>query len=297
VKPDNENVMSEFVPWNSQPLDLWAGKHAGGKFVDLGGRRTHYLEKGAGEPVILLHGFLYDSYLWAENMDALARNFKVYALDLWGCGYSTREPLDYGYPLYAEQVLLFMDSLGIQRASLVGQSMGGGTAIQFCVQHRQRVDKLVLVDPAGLPNPIPLMSRLFNLPGVGELFLGLKTDVIRKTALRQIFIHNQRLITDRYFENVTRAHKIKGTTEVGQAITRKQFFDKLSDEIHRLGSMEVPVLIVWGREDKAIPLRCGREMHRILKGSRLEILDNAGHVPNFERAGDFNQLAVDFLRE
>lgn len=297
MKPDNENVMSEFVPWNSQPLDLWAGKHAGGKFVDLGGRRTHYLEKGAGEPVILLHGFLYDSYLWAENMDALARNFKVYALDLWGCGYSTREPLDYGYPLYAEQVLLFMDSLGIQRASLVGQSMGGGTAIQFCVQHRQRVDKLVLVDPAGLPNPIPLMSRLFNLPGVGELFLGLKTDVIRKTALRQIFIHNQRLITDRYFENVTRAHKIKGTTEVGQAITRKQFFDKLSDEIHRLGSMEVPVLIVWGREDKAIPLRCGREMHRILKGSRLEILDNAGHVPNFERAGDFNQLAVDFLRE
>ena len=101
--------MSEFIPWNSQPLDFWASKYAQGKFVDSDGRRTHYIEKGEGEPVILLHGFFYDSYLWAANIDALAQNFKVYALDLWGCGYSTREPLDYSYQLYADQVLMFMD--------------------------------------------------------------------------------------------------------------------------------------------------------------------------------------------
>jgi pimeloyl-ACP methyl ester carboxylesterase len=129
--------MPEFIPWNSQPLDLWADKYAQGKFIDLGGHKTHYIEKGEGEPLLLLHGFFYDSYLWEANVDALARHFKVYALDLWGCGYSTREPLDYGYPLYAEQVLLFMDKLGIKRASLAGQSMGAGTAILFCVQHRQ----------------------------------------------------------------------------------------------------------------------------------------------------------------
>ena len=80
-------------------------------------------------------------------------------------------------------------------------------------------------------------------------------------------------------------------------ILRRQFFDTLSDEIHRLGQMDVPILIVWGREDKAIPLRCGEEMHRILKGSRLEIIDRAGHVPNFERAKVFNKLANDFLIE
>ncbi len=287
--------MAEFIPWNSQPLDLWAGKYAQGKFIDLDGRKTHYIEKGEGEPVILLHGFFYDSYLWAANMDVLAQHFKVYALDLWGCGYSTREPLDYGYQLYADQVLLFMDSIGIQRASLVGQSMGGGTAIQFCVQHRQRVNRLLLVDAAGLPNSLPLMAKIFNLPRVGELFLGLNTDAIRKKGLGDSFIHNRDLITDSYFENVTRTQKIENSTEVGLTIIRKQFFDKLSDEIHRLAQMEVPVLIVWGREDKAIPLRCGQEMHRTLKGSRLEILDNAGHVPNFERAKEFNQLAVDFL--
>ena len=69
------------------------------------------------------------------------------------------------------------------------------------------------------------------------------------------------------------------------------------DEIHRVGQEDVPILIVWGREDKAVPVRCGQEMHCILKGSRLEIIDAAGHVPSYERAEVFDELAVDFLRE
>ena len=289
--------MSEFIRWNSQPLDVWAGKYAQGKFVDLDGRRTHYIEKGEGEPVLLLHGFFYDSFLWAANIDVFAEHFKVYALDLWGCGYSTQEPLDYDYQLYADQVLLFMDRPGIQSASLLDQSMGAGTAILFCVQHRHRVNKLLLVDAAGLPNPLPLIGKFFNLPGIGEFFLGLNTDAIRRTGLKASFIHREELMTECYFENVTRSHKIKNSTEIGLTIQRRQFFDKLSDEIHPLAQMEVSTLLVWGREDKAIPLRRGQEMHRILRGSRLEIMDNAGHVPNFERAEEFNQLALDFLRE
>ena len=287
--------MPPFTPWSSQPLDAWAAKYAPGAFVDLDGRRTHYVERGEGEPVILLHGFFYDWYLWAENLDALAQRFKVYALDLWGCGYSTRQALDYGYPLYAEQLLLFMDRLGIGRASLVGQSMGAGTAIRFCVRHRSRVDRLVLVDAAGLPNPMPLMAKFVNLPRIGEFFLGLNTNLLRRQSLRDIFIHDKSRITDDYFENVTRSQKIAGSTEAGLAILRRRFFDTLSDEIHQLASTDVPTLIVWGRNDKAIPLRLGQEMHRILKGSRLEILDDAGHVPNYERAAEFNRLALDFL--
>ena len=174
--------------------------------------------------------------------------------------------------------------------------MGGGTAILFRVQHPERVGKLLLVDVAGLPNSLPLTAKFFNLPHVGEFFLGLSTDVIRIQGLRQSFIHDRNRITGSYFENVTRFHKIKGTTEVLMSITRRQFFDKLGDAIDLLSRMDTPVLIVWGRDDKAIPLQRGIEMHRILNGSRLEILDDAGHVPNFERADEFNQLAVDFLR-
>jgi pimeloyl-ACP methyl ester carboxylesterase len=288
--------MSQFVRWNSQPLDLWAGKYAQGAFVDLNGRKTHYIEKGEGEALILLHGFFYDTYMWAENIDVLAKHFKVYAIDLWGCGYSAREPLDFGYPQYAEQVRLFMDAMGIERASFAGQSMGAGTAIKFCVQYRHRVKSMVLVSAAGLPNPLPAMAKFFNLHGIGEFFMGLSTDAFRKIALKDVFIHDKRLVTDRYFEAVTCPQKIEGSIEAGFTIQRSSFFDTLSDEIHTLGDMAVPTLLVWGKQDKAIPVRLGEEMHRILKGSHLEIIDNAGHVSNFEQAERFNRLALTFLR-
>ena len=289
--------MSDFISWNSQPLEAWAHKNASGKFIDLDGRSTHYIEKGEGEVIILLHGFFYDSYLWDSNIEVLAKQFKVYAVDLWGFGYSTREPLDYGYQLYSDQVLMFMDALGIQKASLAGQSMGGGTAIWFCVQHRQRVNRLILIDAAGVPHGLPLTGKFFNLPMVGEFFLGLKNNLIRRKNLADVFIYNKELITDSYFENVTRFHKIKDTTERLLTILRKKFFHTLSDQLEQLSQLDVPILIVWGREDKAIPLQKGQEMHKILKDSRFEILDNAGHVPNYECAEEFNKLALDFLRQ
>jgi len=266
-----------------------------GKFIKLDGYSTHYIEKGEGEPVILIHGFLYDSYMWNKNIDVLADRFKVYAVDLWGFGYSTRDPLDYGYPLYANQLLKFMDALNIQKASLIGQSMGGGTSIFFSVNHRDRVNKLILVDPAGMPNPLPLLGKITNLPKVGEFLLGLKSDFYRKMVLSTTFIHDKGVITESYFENVTRFQKIKGTTEILLKILRKRFFHSLPDEIHRLGEMDVPILIIFGRQDKAVPLERGKEMHNILRGSRLEIFENAGHCPHDEQSQKFNQLAVDFL--
>ena len=78
--------MPGFIPWNSQPLYDWASKYAPGKFIELDGLSTHYIEKGSGEPVILLHGFFYDTYMWNKNIDALAERYKVYAFDLWGFG-------------------------------------------------------------------------------------------------------------------------------------------------------------------------------------------------------------------
>ena len=287
--------MSKFVAWNSQPLNTWAEKFAAGEFIDLEGNKTHYIRKGTGNPLILLHGYFYDSNLWADNIDALSESFEVYVLDLWGFGYSTREPMDYGYELYAHQLRLFMDALGISKASLMGQSMGGGTAIKFCVQNRHMVDKLVLVDAAGLPNPLLFTAKFFNLPKVGEFFMGLNTNAIRKKNLADFWMYNKNMVTESYFENVTRFQKVEGTTKVLMKILRKQFFDKLSDEIHQLGKMEVPSMLVWGRNDIAVPLKSGQEMHRILKGSRLEILNNAAHVPNYEQSDMFNKLAIDFL--
>jgi len=285
--------MTRFIPWNSQPISEWAKKYAEGKFIDLDGRSTHYIEKGEGEAIILLHGYFYDSFQWSKNIDALAKRFKVYALDLWGFGYSTREPMDYSYQLYVGQLLKFMDALSIDKASLIGQSMGGGTCILFTTQHRERVNKMILVASGGMPNPLSLIARIACLPGIGELLFSMQGS--RKGMLKTAFIYDKSLLTEEYVENVTRFHKVIGTTEVLLKILRKRFWGTLLADIHKLAEIGVPILIVWGRQDKSIPLQLGQKMHRILKGSRLEILDPAGHCPNDEQPGKFNQIAVRFL--
>lgn len=287
--------MAGFVPWSSQPIDEWRKKYASGRFVELDGHTTHYIEKGGGEAVILLHGFFYDSYLWNKNMDALAARFKVYALDFWGFGYSSREPMDYGYPLYADQLLKFMDAMSIRKASLVGQSFGGGTSVFFCVHHRDRVNKLLLVAPGGMPHKLPLLGKITNLPRLGEFLLSLNGNLFRKMALTTNFMYDKTVITREYFDNVTRHQKIKGSNEASLKILRKQFFFTLIDEIRKLGAMDVPTLMIWGRNDKSVPPMLGEEMHRILKGSRLVVLERAGHCPNEEQWQQFNQLALDFL--
>lgn len=290
------------ITWNSQPVDKWRRKYAPGKFIDLSGHITHYIEKGDGRPVILLHGWFHDSEMWSRNIDALAKSFKVYTIDLWGFGYSTREILDWGYPLYSEQLLKFMDTLGIGKASLIGQSMGGGTAILFCTQHRERVDKMVLVASGGMPNPPFLATRITCLPHIGEFLFHLGCTgflplgyLTPKGILKSIFIHNEKSIANGFFEELTRFHQIRGTTETLLSSLRKDFFDKLLPEINKLGEMEVPILVVWGRHDRAIRLKLGQEMHKILRSSRLEIFEDAAHCPNYEQAEKFNDIVISFL--
>lgn len=290
-------MMKESVPWNSQPLAEWTGKHAAGTCIELNGRQTHYVEKGEGDPVVLVHGFYFDHHSWIGNLEPMAKEFKVYALDLWGFGCSTREPLDYGFELYAEQLRLFMEALAIERAHLVGHSMGGGTSILFSLKNRDKVRKLVLVDSAGIPAPIPLTGKIFQLPVLPEILFRLNTNSIRRRLLENNWIYNNELITDDYFDEVTRFQKIEGTTEGLLKILRKEFFHTLGEEIRELGQMDIPTLIIWGEKDHAVPLSSGQEMHRLLKGSRFELLQNAGHLSNFDAADRFNKLVLDFLRD
>jgi pimeloyl-ACP methyl ester carboxylesterase len=287
--------MNDFVPWNSQSLTAWSHKYAAGEFVDLAGRSTHYLERGTGEPVILLHGFNMDANTWKNNIDALALNYKVYAIDLWGLGFSHRESIDPGYELYSEQLLRFMDEKGIHKATLVGHSMGGGTAIFFAVNHANRVEKLVLVDSTGIPNPLPLRSKFFTLPGLGEFLLSINNDYFRRKNLGELWFFDRDQMTNEVYETITQFQKIEGSSEILLKILRKDFFHTLREKIHQLDQLDVPVLIIWGEHDISIPLKIGEEMHSMLEGSRFEIIEHGGHMPNFDDPDRFNQIVGDFL--
>jgi len=289
--------MSEFIPWNSQPLDEWADRYAEGDFVDLGGWRTHFVERGQGKPVLLIHGFNLDLQTWIKNLDRLAAHFKVYAPDLWGQGYSTRQPLDYGYDLFEEQIRLFMEALDIPRASLVGHSMGGGTSIVFSLRNRHKVDKLVLSDATGIPTRLPFRAKVFRLKGVAEFLMSRNSDRIRRMNLEDVWIHDPKSMTDDDYNKFVRYQKIQGSTEALLSILRKDFFYTLEDEIRELGKLDIPTLIIWGREDVSVLIQCGHSMHQLMPKSKPEILDNAGHLANFDQADQFNDLVIDFLND
>ncbi len=286
---------NSIIPWDSRSLVDWAQKYARGKFVKLNGRLTHYIEKGTGEALILVHGFFYDHHTWHRNIEYLARHFKVYALDLWGFGYSTREVLDYGYPLFAEQIMLFLDHFKINKASFMGHSMGGGTLIYFAVNHAELVDKLVLVDATGIRNPLPLLGQITNLPFVGEWMFHHNSNFTRKLALKQNWFYAAKYIAQKYFEDVTRFHKIEGSSKVMLKILRKRFFDKITKEVEALGKLNKDILIIWGRHDTAVPMKCGMKMHQLLPGSKFEIIEDVGHCPHDETADQFNRISTAFL--
>ncbi len=289
--------MDSFVPWNSQPLDVWADRHAEGNFIDLDGHRTHFVERGEGEPVILIHGFNLDLNTWIGNLDPLAAHFKVYAPDLWGQGYSTREPLQYGYDLFEDQIRLFMDALDLPKASLVGHSMGGGTSIVFSIRNRHRVDKLILVDSTGIPTRLPFRSKVFRLKGVAEFLMSLPTDRIRRMNLADIWIHDPDSLTEGAYRTFTLYQKIEGTTEALLSILRKDFFNTLENEIRELGQLDIPTLLIWGREDASLPVSNAEVMNRLIGNSRLEVLDHAGHLANFDQPDAFNELVIEFLTD
>jgi len=281
--------------WSSQPLEAMRERYAEGSFIKLDGHSTHYIEKGDGPAVILVHGWFHDSRMWARNIDALAARFRVYALDLWGFGYSTRRAMDWGYPLYASQIIRFMDALGIEKASLVSQSMGAGASMLFATQYRDRVEKLVLVSPAGLPNSASFSDKPTLRQCLKALLLNL--DSSRQLILKTMFVYEEASIDDVYFEELTRFHQIKGTNEVLLDILQKDFFGTLPLKIGRLGAMSIPILIVCGKHDKAISPGLAEKTHHMLKGSRLEVMEQCAHCANYEQPDRFNRLAIDFLKE
>ena len=115
--------------------------------------------------------------------------------------------------------------------------------------------------------------------------------------LEDIWIHNRELLTEDIFQKLVLYQKVEGSTEALLTILRKDFFNTLKDEIQELGHNDIPILIIWGREDASLPLHCADEMHHLISGSNLEILDNAGHLSNFDRADAFNELVIDFLSD
>jgi pimeloyl-ACP methyl ester carboxylesterase len=272
-------------------------KYAPGKFVTVDGKKIHYIEKGHGDPVILIHGFLYSTVMWKQSIDVLASKYKTYAVDLWGWGYSERlKATNYNFPFYAQQILKFMDALNIQKASLVGQSMGGGISVYLAAHHPDRVDKLILVDPAAIPYPETTIGWIYQQPFIGEFLNALPGDALMENNIKAIWFYDAAKVNSEYLQEVIQPLRIQGTAEGMMHILRNMLKPPfVENEVTMLAQNPKPILIIHGREDKAVPLDRSEKLNRLWKGSKLAVFEKAGHSPHEEHPEEFNRIAIDFL--
>jgi pimeloyl-ACP methyl ester carboxylesterase len=272
-------------------------KWAPGKFVLVDGKKVHYLEKGEGKSVILIHGFLYHTVMWKKNIDDLAKKFKVYAVDLWGWGYSERlKENEYSYDRYGKQIVGFMDALNIKKATIAGQSMGGGISVYVAAHYPERVDRLILVDPSVIPYPMAMIGKIYQLPFIGEFMNAIPGNALMENNIKTIWFYDKNKATEEYCKEVLQPLSIKGSYAglmfIIRNVLKEPFVEK---EANLLAKMAIPTLIIHGREDKAIPLDRSKRLNDLWKGSKLVIFDKAGHSPHEEYPEKFNQLALEFL--
>jgi pimeloyl-ACP methyl ester carboxylesterase len=292
-------VLPQITSKETCPYEETVQKFAKGKFIAVDGKKVHYLEAGSGPPVILIHGFLYHTVMWKQNINALAEKFKVYVIDLWGWGYSERlGEKEYSFERYGKQIVGFMDAMNIKKATLVGQSMGSGISVYMAAHYPEKVDRLILVGPAVLPNPMTTIGKIYQLPFIGEFMNAIPGDALMKNNIRTVWFFDKNKASDEYCKEVLQPLCIKGSYAGLMFILRNVLKEPyVEKEANLLSKMNIPTLIIHGREDKAVPLDRSQKLNGLWKGSKLVIFEKAGHTPHEEYPEKFNKLAIEFLSQ
>ena len=256
------------------------------KEVVVFGQKIHYIEAGSGPNLILLHGLGGSSRAWQLNIGPLAEKFHVFAPDQIGFGKSDKPLVNYRISTYVDFLDQFCKQLKLERVSLVGNSMGGWIATAFTAAFPDRVDKLVLEDAAGYSPPKDLDLRtLYSLNPT--------TRAGMKVLLAKVF-YNKAFSSDAVIDQALAFRLAAGdgytiNSIVDSIVRGEDFLDDTVKAIKR------PTLIIWGREDGLTPLADGERFNKDIAGSKLLVLNESGHVPNVEKAAEFNDAVIKFL--
>jgi pimeloyl-ACP methyl ester carboxylesterase len=270
--------------------------------IELHGHPVTYHRMGDGPPVVLIHGITSSSRTWAEVMPALAEHYTVIAPDLLGHGRSAKPRGDYSLGAYASGLRDLLAFIGIPKATIVGHSLGGGIAMQFAYQFPQRLDRLVLVDSGGLGREVSMALRAATLPGA-ELVMPLMFNGLLRDAGRFV---NRAFGRVGIRGSATMRGIAEGLDSLADVQARLAFVHTARSVIDPAGqrvdardrlylSEKVPTLLVWGGNDRIIPVSHGEDAHRLMPHSRLEIFEGAGHFPFNDDPRRFVALLRDFI--
>jgi pimeloyl-ACP methyl ester carboxylesterase len=261
----------------------------------------YYQKAGTGDmPLVLVHGFGASSFSWRENLDALAQaGFTVYAPDMRGFGLSDKGwDKSMSQDAQADRLKAFMDAVGIDRAVLAGNSMGGGIVANFALRYPDRVRGLVLVDPAiyGGVNS-SAASALVRLPGIQRwgqhLVRFILADDDRNASTIKSAWFDPSSVTPEVLRGYRRALQTPDWDLGLLALLRDGMSNNLGP---RLKDLNVPALIVWGEHDTWISPSNAPKLKQNIAGSQLAIIPDAGHVPHEEKPAEFNKLMINFAQ-
>lgn len=266
-----------------------------GTTVSAAGIATNYLEAGSGPPVVLVHGSgpgvtAYAN--WRLTIPELATRFRVLAPDMVGFGFTER-PADvtYGMDTWVGQLLGFLDALGLERASVVGNSFGGALALRLAARHPERVDRLVLMGSVGVPFPIT--------PGLDAVW-GYQPSVEGMRTLLDIFAYSRELVTDELAQVRYDASVQPGFQEAFAAMfpaPRQRWVDAMVTPDDEIALLPHPTLVVHGRDDRVIPLANALHLLDVVPDVRLHVFGRCGHWTQIEHADAFVRLLLDFLSD
>jgi len=271
------------------------------RHVSIHGHDVGYRMAGDGPVLLLIHGIAGSSSAWREVMPTLAERYTVVAPDLIGHGRSDKPPGDYSLGAYASAMRDLLGALSIERASVVGQSFGGGVALQLAYQHPEICERLVLVDSGGLGRDVSWMLRFMTLPGSEYLMPLIFPSFVREGGnwisrqLRQRGVRVGRL-----------AEMWSAYASLTESENRPAFVRTLRSVIDPGGqtvnagdrlylAAQLPTLIIWGGQDTIIPVAHAYAAHEAIAGSHLEVIAEAGHFPHVETPERFLEVLSEFL--
>jgi pimeloyl-ACP methyl ester carboxylesterase len=255
-----------------------------------------YVRKGQGAPVLLLHGVPLSLLTWRHNIDYLAKQSTVFAIDMKGYGMSGKPTGSYTPESHASVIGEFLDKLAVPQVSIVGSSYGCAVAVALAHAQPERVDKLVLINSVGYPGGPHSLERLLRI----RILAALLRPTLRSTMLGQrIFASglrksytNPRLaskeLVEAYFGLLRR-----DSGDVTFLATLQQFQE--AEVARKLAMISQQTLIIWGAEDHVLPATNAQLIHRDIQSSRLEIIPGCGHLPHEEAPEVVNLLIAQFL--
>ncbi len=271
------------------------------RHVHIHGHDVGYRMGGSGPALLLIHGIAGSSTAWKEVMPRLAKEYTVIAPDLLGHGESAKPMGDYSLGAVASGLRDLLGVLGVTRATIVGQSFGGGVAMQLAYQHPELCERLVLVNSGGLGREVSWMLRLLTLPGAEFVMPVLFPQFLRPWGDATGRWLGAQGVRSARISEMWRAYGSLTDSENRQAFVRtmRGVIDPGGQTVSALDRLylasHLPTLIVWGDRDTIIPVEHAYQAHEAIPGSRLEVIEGAGHFPHVERPDEFLEVLLDFL--